>query len=749
MTPTRRRPSIFRTPSVKPCPPTPKGTRAMSFSNGGGLPPTGLGPNDSTPELPPVPCLLKPATYVPPTLATSRPAPARPPVPSREPSAYDSEPYSTSKPDSPSLRRRTRPKTPVREIGELEKRSYSSRPRPYTHSRSNSSRSERASSVDLIADQYNALLESQLAMESEESLDDDETEEEPGHLLSAPPSVKEDSSRIDFYLNRPLPPTPPPSLRSRRGHGPDNLHSLQDSLHHLRPQHYRSQSSQHIRDQPPPLPTSHPRYSAASVASTYSQSLTPQQPTFLKPPPGSHHSQQQQPVSAPTTAASESTSTLASLQDDTFFFKPISFGPEPVLQESPPPSSMRQQFSPLPGGRSRAATVGSRPPGNVTPVTMQTPTSAQPLAAPKLPLTVTAAAASASSPLVAPLTAVPELKGSDGEGKGEYLLPPRQYDPTQNNSTSRRENNDDSITRPEPEPERDSDADSDEDDTPQNLSLQITLDLLTRELSLAMRRNQCRAQQQQQRQQHHQQYQHQHQHQTPLCPPPRHHNHFYNHNLNPNHPHPGPTLGHRRGLPPSSTSTTSTSSSLSFSSAPSRPASPSPVSATSYTSYTSGSSTFHPPHTTGTAVPESGSGKESEPATGTGTGTSALQVWLMIEAYERVREEMARMLRDNLYEARDGSRGEKERVKEAEGMVECWLRALYGVHEEMVGEEERVRLEKEKLEMEKQGQGQGQRLGRGEGLVPPPLLPPQAVGLGGGMGLGMDVGGGLEEGNFF
>jgi len=57
------------------------------------------------------------------------------------------------------------------------------------------------------------------------------------------------------------------------------------------------------------------------------------------------------------------------------------------------------------------------------------------------------------------------------------------------------------------------------------------------------------------------------------------------------------------------------------------------------------------------------------------TSTSALQIWVMIEAYEKLRDQMAELSRDN------------EQARAMEMMFDMWLRALYSVHESMVARE--------------------------------------------------------------
>ncbi|KAL1842928.1 hypothetical protein VTJ49DRAFT_3716 [Mycothermus thermophilus] len=581
-TPTR--PPIFRMPSAKSCPPTPKGTRAMAFGQGD------QEQDETPPELPAMPYLLKPDTYVPREPEASRSVPTRPAPPPREPSSYDSEPPSTTGHSILSRPHRSRPKTPVHEIGQLERRSGGSSCE--SRSRSNSSRSERerASSVDLIAGQYQAVVDSRLALESAE---DSEEEKE-----RQSPRVAAAEDEHTLYLNRPLPPTPPLSLRSRRGHGPDHLNSLHDThqRHSGQPSHNRHASH--------PPPTSDPRLSAASVAGTFGGRSSHVRPTLPQLSITTDHldnpsSAPTTPTSAPTTALSDG-STLTSLQDDAFYFKPVSLepGPGPVLmQDSPPPSALLRQFPTLPPlpqrpqPRGRAATVGAEAaPRSLAPPPRHHLVPPAPVPIPA-PVPVVAAAAAAVSAVGTP-------------------------EPQREDMIERSRNAQDRYDGHRHVVEAESDAD-DNDDT-SNVSLQICLDLLTRELSAAMRRGDRQRQRQGQ------------QRRVP---------------------------GHRRGLGPadmSSSSTTTSASSLSFSSAQSRPASPS-LSATS---------------------------------SSTSTGTSALQVWLMIEAYERVREEMAR-LRSNTAAAAMGSGGggrceQARRVADVEVMLDTWLRALYQIHEEMV-----------------------------------------------------------------
>lgn len=55
------------------------------------------------------------------------------------------------------------------------------------------------------------------------------------------------------------------------------------------------------------------------------------------------------------------------------------------------------------------------------------------------------------------------------------------------------------------------------------------------------------------------------------------------------------------------------------------------------------------------------------------TATSALQIWVMIEAYERLRDQMAELSSTN------------EQARAMEMMFDMWLRALYSVHDSMAG----------------------------------------------------------------
>ncbi|KAK3902562.1 hypothetical protein C8A05DRAFT_33740 [Staphylotrichum tortipilum] len=63
-------------------------------------------------------------------------------------------------------------------------------------------------------------------------------------------------------------------------------------------------------------------------------------------------------------------------------------------------------------------------------------------------------------------------------------------------------------------------------------------------------------------------------------------------------------------------------------------------------------------------------GRPCRPA---GMGTSALQVWAMIEAYERLRDQMAELSASNA------------QARALEGMFDLWLRALASIHESMTG----------------------------------------------------------------
>lgn len=58
---------------------------------------------------------------------------------------------------------------------------------------------------------------------------------------------------------------------------------------------------------------------------------------------------------------------------------------------------------------------------------------------------------------------------------------------------------------------------------------------------------------------------------------------------------------------------------------------------------------------------------------GSSAGTSALQIWVMIEAYERLRDQMAELSQGN------------EQARSMEMMFDMWLRALYKIHDTMTG----------------------------------------------------------------
>lgn len=65
------------------------------------------------------------------------------------------------------------------------------------------------------------------------------------------------------------------------------------------------------------------------------------------------------------------------------------------------------------------------------------------------------------------------------------------------------------------------------------------------------------------------------------------------------------------------------------------------------------------------------------------TETSALQVWVMIEGYEKLREEL---LQEGKFGEVDGQ--QKEAVK---AMLETWLSALYKIYDELSEEAFEVR----------------------------------------------------------
>lgn len=76
------------------------------------------------------------------------------------------------------------------------------------------------------------------------------------------------------------------------------------------------------------------------------------------------------------------------------------------------------------------------------------------------------------------------------------------------------------------------------------------------------------------------------------------------------------------------------------------------------------------------------------------TETSALQVWVMIEAYEKLKEEL-------LQEGKFGSGVEGGPQKEAvKAMLETWLNALYKIYDELSEEAFEVRDEEESDEEE-------------------------------------------------
>ncbi|KAL2266224.1 hypothetical protein VTJ83DRAFT_5576 [Remersonia thermophila] len=569
-----RRPSLFRTLSAKSCPPTPKGTRAMWLGKGD------QEQDESHAEIPPIPTVPKPDTYVSPE---AQALPSRPKLPPQEPASYDSEPPSTTG----AIRlRRTRPKTPVYEIGQLENRSVSGGSSgsgsgsAQCRSTNDSHRSERerASSVDLIADQYQAVADSRSAVEPAGSPE--------GQKKSRSLHKPADEECAD-YLNRPLPPTPPPSVSSRHGHGPDHASPSQSPRHEANQDRHRclhphrhsgQQADNHHASHPPP--TSDPHNSVASVAGTLG-GRGGHVPTLRIVTGGLDDDDNGEPFARPAAASAPA----SAVSDGAFYFKPVSFesGPGPVLlQESPPPSAPMRQFHPLPQRvfRARSATVGAEAaPRNRAPPPRHPLVPPAP-APPPPPPPAAAAAAAATAAVPAP--------GTPDAPREDIFGPSRSLPGEQGVS-----------------------------DTPENVSLQICLDLLTRELSAAMRRDDHQRQRQ-----------------------------GWQRRL----------LGHRRGLGPadvSSSSTTTSASSLSFSSAQSRPASPSLSSATSASA---------------------------------STGTSALQVWLMIEAYERVRDEMVRLRSHMATSAGSaGGRGEQtKRVADAEAMLDTWLRALYRIHEEMV-----------------------------------------------------------------
>lgn len=71
------------------------------------------------------------------------------------------------------------------------------------------------------------------------------------------------------------------------------------------------------------------------------------------------------------------------------------------------------------------------------------------------------------------------------------------------------------------------------------------------------------------------------------------------------------------------------------------------------------------------------------------TETSALQVWVMIEGYEKLREEL--LLQDGKFGVVvEGGGPQKEAVK---AMLDTWLSALYKIYDELSEEAFEVRSE--------------------------------------------------------
>ncbi|KAK4128428.1 hypothetical protein N657DRAFT_564290 [Parathielavia appendiculata] len=70
---------------------------------------------------------------------------------------------------------------------------------------------------------------------------------------------------------------------------------------------------------------------------------------------------------------------------------------------------------------------------------------------------------------------------------------------------------------------------------------------------------------------------------------------------------------------------------------------------------------------------ELSSAMAARPSRASSMGSSALQVWVMIEAYEGLRDQMAELSRGN------------RQAREMERMFDMWLRALYSIHDSMRG----------------------------------------------------------------
>lgn len=72
----------------------------------------------------------------------------------------------------------------------------------------------------------------------------------------------------------------------------------------------------------------------------------------------------------------------------------------------------------------------------------------------------------------------------------------------------------------------------------------------------------------------------------------------------------------------------------------------------------------------------------------TGSEATTLQIWVMIEAYERLQDQLSRLGLEN------------EELKQVEHMLNTWLRALYSLHNSMTGEGRRPHSESEYGDLE-------------------------------------------------
>ncbi|KAK3303445.1 uncharacterized protein B0T15DRAFT_275259 [Chaetomium strumarium] len=90
----------------------------------------------------------------------------------------------------------------------------------------------------------------------------------------------------------------------------------------------------------------------------------------------------------------------------------------------------------------------------------------------------------------------------------------------------------------------------------------------------------------------------------------------------------------------------------------------------------------------GGSRPASHSSSSSSPESESNSGMSALQVWAMIEAYERLRDQLVEIGTTTATTASHGRKDDDEdedgrRAREMERMFDMWLRALYAIHDSL------------------------------------------------------------------